>query len=123
MSVCVRFVLYDAPNTGAFPGYTVNALMENRNRILPSGGVELFEGCASEEGGCKELRYRSKWRFWYNLKGRGASKRFFGQGSIEEVSEKKIELHFTVEVWGKAKFKVSFALGNGVWSINNPIGA
>ena len=33
--------------TGAYPGYTVNAMMENRNRILLGGGVEIFRNTRS----------------------------------------------------------------------------
>ena len=37
-----RFVSKGSSGTGAYPGYTVNALMENRNRILLGVGVEIF---------------------------------------------------------------------------------
>ncbi len=34
-----------------YPGYMVNAIMENRNRILPGINVKTFRGCTSEEQG------------------------------------------------------------------------
>ena len=43
-----RFASKGSSGTGAFPGYTVNALMENRHRILLGVGVEIFRSSASE---------------------------------------------------------------------------
>jgi hypothetical protein len=39
-----RYVSRGTSGTGAYPGYTVNALMENRHRILLGLGVETFAG-------------------------------------------------------------------------------
>jgi hypothetical protein len=47
-----RFVSKGSSGTGAYPGYTVNALMENRHRFLLGLGVEIFQGTASEKAGC-----------------------------------------------------------------------
>jgi transposase len=63
-----RFVSKGTSGTAAYPGYSVNALMENRNRILLSMGVEVFQGCTSEERGCTKLLDRAKKRFWYKPK-------------------------------------------------------
>lgn len=46
-----RFASKGSTGTGAVPGYTVNALMENRNRILLGIGVEIFQGPTAETEG------------------------------------------------------------------------
>ena len=46
-----RFASKGTTGSGAVPGYTVNALMENRNRILLGIGVEIFRSSASESEG------------------------------------------------------------------------
>lgn len=57
-----RFASKGSTGTGAVPGYTVNALMENRNRILMGIGVEIFRSSASETEGCTSLLDRAKRR-------------------------------------------------------------
>ena len=46
-----RYVSKGSSGTGAYPGYTVNALMENRHRLLLGLGVEVFQGVTSEKQG------------------------------------------------------------------------
>src|SRR5213594_4817278 len=60
-----RFVSKGSSGTGAYPGYTVNALMENRHRILMGIGVEVFQSSTSEEQGCLGILDRVKRRFGY----------------------------------------------------------
>jgi transposase len=55
-----RFASKGSSGTGAQPGYTVNALMENRNRILLGLGVEVFRSSASETEGCQKLSQRAR---------------------------------------------------------------
>jgi transposase len=55
-----RFVSKGTSGTGAFPGYTVNALMENRHRLLLGFGTEIFRSVASETTGCLALLHRAK---------------------------------------------------------------
>lgn len=55
-----RYVSKGSSGTGSYPGYTVNALMENRNRILLGIGAETFAGSASEESGCLALLERAR---------------------------------------------------------------
>jgi transposase len=98
-----RFVSKGTSGTGAYPGYTVNALMENRNRILLGMGVEVFQGCTSEERGCKEMLDRAKKRFRYVPKSLGADKGFFHQGFIDEVMERTIEPHIAVDRRGRSQ--------------------
>src|SRR3989449_749286 len=54
-----RYVSKGSSGTGAYPGYTVNAVMENRNRILLGIGVEVFQGLLSERDGCLALLRRA----------------------------------------------------------------
>ena len=57
-----RFASKGSTGTGAVPGYTVNALMETRTRILLGIGVEIFQGSSSETEGCTKLLDRAKRR-------------------------------------------------------------
>jgi hypothetical protein len=61
-----RFASKGSSGTGAYPGYTVNALMENRNRILLGIGVEVFRSSASETQGCKTLLQRANRRLRFH---------------------------------------------------------
>src|SRR3989449_8600767 len=54
-----RYVSKGSSGTGAYPGYTVNAVMENRHRILLGLGVEIFQGLLSERDGCLALLRRA----------------------------------------------------------------
>jgi hypothetical protein len=66
-------------------------------------GVEVFQGCTSEEGGCKGLLDRAARRFRYKPKSLGADKGFFHQGFIEEVLKRKIESHIAVDTRGRSR--------------------
>ena len=46
-----QFVSKGTSGTGVYPGYTVNAVMENRHRILLGLRAETFRSSASEEQG------------------------------------------------------------------------
>src|SRR6058998_352313 len=50
-----RYVSKGASGTGAYPGYTVTALMENRHRILLGLEPDVFRSVASETSGCLTL--------------------------------------------------------------------
>ena len=63
-----RFVSKGTSGTGAYPGYTVNAVMENRHRILLGLGVEIFRSSTSEELGALALLDRAKRRFRFRAK-------------------------------------------------------
>jgi hypothetical protein len=54
-----RYVSKGSSGTGAYSGYTVNALMENRHRFLLGLGVETFRGVAGETAGCLHLLDRA----------------------------------------------------------------
>ncbi len=60
-----QFVFKGSSGTGAYPRYTVNALMENSNRILLGVGVEIFRSSVSEEAGSLDILSRAKRRHAY----------------------------------------------------------
>jgi transposase len=69
-----RFVSKGASGTGAYPGYTVNALMENRHRVLLGLDTEIFRSSASETTGCLALLQRAKRRWQFTPATLGADK-------------------------------------------------
>ncbi len=92
-----RFASKGTSGTGAVPGYTVNALMENRHRILLGIGVEVFRSSASETEGCKTLLRRARRRYRFRPKTLGADKGFFSEGMIEHLLDEGIEPHIAVD--------------------------
>lgn len=92
-----RFASKGTTGSGAIPGYTVNALMENRHRILLGTGVEIFRSSASETEGCKSLLKRARRRLRYKPSTFGADKGYFSAGMIEHLVECGIEPHIAVD--------------------------
>jgi transposase len=92
-----RFATKRSLGTASFPGYTVNALMENRNRILLGIGVETFRSSASETEGCWDLVQRAKERLGYRPKTYGADKGFFAAAHIRRLLGAGIEPHIAVD--------------------------
>jgi transposase len=92
-----RFVSKGSSGTSAFPGYTVNALMENRHRILLGIGVEVFRSSASETEGCKALLARAKRRLGFRPRTLGADKGFFSAGLIDHLLDQGIEPHIAID--------------------------
>jgi transposase len=97
-----RFVSKGSSGTGAYPGYTVNAVMENRNRILVGVNVEVFRGPASETEGCIAILDRAKKRLGYKPTTLGADKGYFAEGFINKLFERAIEPHVAAQDRGKA---------------------
>jgi transposase len=97
-----RFVSKGSSGTSAYPGYTVNALMENRNRFLVGIGVETFRGPASETEGCLSLLDRIKERIGYKPETLGADKGYFAEAFLTGLFERKVEPHVAVKDSGKA---------------------
>jgi hypothetical protein len=97
-----RFVSKGSSGTGAYPGYTVNAVMENRNRILVGVNVEVFRGPASETEGCIAILDRAKKRLGYTPSTLGADKGYFAEGFINNLFERAIEPHVAAQGRGKA---------------------
>jgi len=98
-----RYVSKGSSGTGSYPGYTVNALMENRNRILLGVGVEIFEGSTSEKEGCLGLLDRTKRKFKFTPQSLGADKGYFHESFLEELFEREIEPHVAVEERGSSR--------------------
>ncbi len=69
-----RFASKGTTGSGAIPGYTVNALMENRHRILLGIGIEIFRSSASETEGFKRLLQRARRRLRFKPSTIGAEK-------------------------------------------------
>ena len=98
-----RFASKGASGTSAYPGYTVNALMENRHRILLGVGVEVFRSGGSERDGCEGLLQRAKRRLRFTPKTIGADKGFFEAKFIDHLLERGIEPHIAADQRGRAK--------------------
>jgi transposase len=92
-----RFASKGSSGTGAYPGYTVNALMENRHRILLGIGVEIFRSSASETGGCRSLLRRARKRLRFVPKTLGADKGFFHEQLIEDLLGLGVEPHVAID--------------------------
>jgi len=98
-----RMVSKGSSGTGAYPGYTVNAVMENRHRFLLGINVETFQGCTSEEQGCLSLLKRARRRYRYHPQSVGADKGYFHQDFLESLFELQIEPHVAATKRGKSK--------------------
>lgn len=98
-----RFVSKGSSGTGAYPGYTVNALMENRNRILLGVGVEIFHSSTSEEQGALSLLDRAKRKSRFKPNSLGADKGFFHEEFIRKVFRRKIEPHIAADTRGSSR--------------------
>jgi len=97
-----RFVSKGSSGTGAYPGYTVNAVMENRHRFLLGLGVDIFQGMRSEKRGCLALLARAKRRLGFRPTTLGADKGFFHADFIAAMLARDIEPHIAVEARGSA---------------------
>jgi transposase len=97
-----RYVSKGSSGTGAYPGYTVNALMENRHRFLLGLGVETFQGTASEKAGCLRLLDRAQRRLRFTPLTLGADKGFFHENFIEALLARAIAPHIATESRGSS---------------------
>jgi len=97
-----RFVSKGSSGTGAYPGYTVNALMENRHRLLLGLNVEIFQGTASEKAGCLALLDRAQRRLGFAPLTLGADKGFFHEPFIEALLARDIVPHIATEARGSS---------------------
>jgi len=92
-----RFVSKGTSGTGAYPGYAVNALMENRHRILLGLGPEIFRSSASETTGCLSLLQRAQRRLGFRPTTLGADKGFFAAAFIDALLTRGIAPHIAVD--------------------------
>ena len=97
-----RFVSKGTWGTGAYPGYTVNAVMENRHRFLLGFGVEIFQGSTSEKTGCLALLARAKRRLRFRPATLGADKGFFHEDFLKALLAGGIEPHIATETRGRS---------------------
>ena len=86
-----RLVSKRSMGTAAMPGYTLNAVMENRNRILVGVGVKTGHGSRAEENGCLEIL--DKVSRQYQPDTLGADKGYFHREFIERLQDRAIEPH------------------------------
>jgi len=98
-----RYVSKGSTGTGAFPGYTVNGVMENRNRILLGIGEEIFSGSTGEEQGCLSILRRMKRKFGFEVESLGADKGYFHEAFLGELLDRGIEPHVAVKDAGSAE--------------------
>ncbi len=98
-----RYVSKGPSGTGAYPGYTVNAVMENRNRLLVGVGVEVFQTALSERVGCLGLLRRARRRFRFRPQSFDGDKGFFERKFIEALLQDDIEPHIATEDRGSAE--------------------
>lgn len=82
--------------TAALPSYTVNGVMENRNRILTGIGVEIFDGYAERHGALR-LIDRAKERYGLEPESLGADKAYFEKGFVGELLDRKIAPHVATQ--------------------------
>src|SRR5262249_35816895 len=97
-----RFVSKGSSGTGAYPGYTVNAVMENRHRLLLGLGVEIFQGSPSEKRGCLALLDRARRRLRFRPTTLGADRGFFHEDFITSFRSRWIAPHIAVVPRGSA---------------------
>jgi len=98
-----RYVSKGNSGSGAYPGYTVNALMENRNRILLGVGVEIFHSSTSEEQGALGLLDRAKRRLRFTAVSLGTDKGYFHEEFIRGVFRRRIEPHIAADKRGSSR--------------------
>lgn len=97
-----RYVSKGTSGTGAYPGYTVNAVMENRHRFLIGLGVEMFRGTASEKAGCLDLLDRARRRLRFQPFTLGADKGFFHEDFLEALGARNIVPHIATAIRGRS---------------------
>jgi transposase len=89
--------------SAAMVGYTVNGLMENRNRILLGINVETFRGPASETDGGQELIdgfHRKHKRHRFRIKSLGTDKGYFIKPFLSGLFRRRIKPHVAAKEIG-----------------------
>lgn len=94
----------------AIPAYTVNAVMENRNRIIVGIGVESPQGLTAERQGVLKILGRIKRKLKLKPKTLGADKGFFEKKFIRSIFKRKIEPHIAIQENGSDKTHVRVRL-------------
>jgi transposase len=96
-----RFVSKGTSGTGAYPGYTVNALMENRHRLLLGLRPEIFRSVAAEIDGGVTLLRRAKRRWGFTPTTLGGDKGYFAARFIEALLAQGIAAHIAADRRGR----------------------
>jgi transposase len=96
-----RYVSKGASGTGAYPGDTVTALMENRHRILLGLEPDVFRSVASETSGCLAVLDQARACWGYRPTTLGADKGFFATAFIESLLARDIQPHIAVDARGR----------------------
>jgi len=96
-----RFVSKGASGTGAYPGYTVNALMENRHRLLLGLRPEIFRSVAAEIDGSVTLLRRAQRRWGFTPTSLGGDKGYFAARFIEALLAHGIAPHIAADRRGR----------------------
>jgi transposase len=96
-----RYVSKGTSGTGAYPGYTVTALMENRHRILLGLEPDIFRSVASETSGCLTLLEKARACWGFRPTTLGADKGFFAKAFIEGLLARKIAPHIAADARGR----------------------
>lgn len=86
--------------SAAIVGYTVNGLMENRNRILLGINVETFRGPASETEGGEDLIDDFHSKHGKRIKTVGADKGYFAKGFLRGLLRRRIKPHIAAKEIG-----------------------
>ena len=97
-----RFVSKGTSGTGAYPGYTVNAVMENCHRFLLGFSVEIFQGSTAEKAGCLALLARAKRQLRFRRATLGADKGCFHEDFLKALLANGIEPHMATETGGSS---------------------
>jgi transposase len=82
-----------APGEAAQPSYTVNALMDNRHRLLMGIGVECFQGPTAERAGAVTLLRQIARRLRCRPRSLGGDKGYFEKTFLRALFRRGIEPH------------------------------
>jgi Transposase DDE domain len=95
-----RYVSKGESGTGAYPGYSVTAVMENRHRLLLGLEPEVYRSAVPETSACVTVldKARACWGFIPTTL--GADKGFFAEAFIETLLQRQIEPHIAVKPRG-----------------------
>ena len=87
--------------TAAMVGYTVNGLMENRNRILLGINVETVRGSASETDGGRDMIDGLHKRHGTRITTVGADKGYFAKPFLTALFRRRITPHVAAKETGR----------------------
>lgn len=91
-----RFVSKGESGTGAYPGYAVTAVMENRHRLLLGLEPDVYRSAASETSGCVTVLDKARACWGFTPTTLGADKGFFAKDFIETLLKREIEPHIAI---------------------------